>query len=492
MKIKQLAHAFFIRFHQVLGTLLSLVFLMWFISGLVMMYHYYPSASVQDNLEHMNALERLTRPMSEIISSQSLASSEEISTISYEMTGSEPKITIKTTDAKEHIITMDGTLHGSYNEEQLLKVASAWHKEPVRLVDTLCHIDKWLIGAMPFKEWPVYHFAFDNAEESELYLSSRTGLAVQHTNREERFWTYLGAFPHWIYITQLRATGRQPWTDVVIYLSAPGSLMILAGIILGIRSWILARRRRLMTPYVKPWFRWHHLLGLVFGLFVLTFVFSGYMSMRPVPQWMKKTYQVRNLQEDFNGTLRLDMFQLDAQKVIQSTPGIKRLTWTMIGPKAYYKVETTERTFLLDAGRDSLTPFEFNEQETRNLMEAVRGRDGEVTVTLLEDYDFYYVYIRNDYPLPVYRAEVSDPDGSTYYLNPKDGSLRYYNNNTKWRKWLYSGLHTFSIPFFKHHKGLRDTIFWVLMIGGCAVSVTGVYMGTRVLARRAKKLRKQR
>ena len=94
-----------------------------------------------------------------------------------------------------------------------------------------------------------------------------------------RFWAWVGAIPHWIYITRLRATGRQPWTDTVLWLSGIGIAMTLTGIIVGIRAMVQTRRRssnagaRGLTPYVKPLFRWHHLFGLCFGLFVLTWIF---------------------------------------------------------------------------------------------------------------------------------------------------------------------------------------------------------------------------
>ena len=59
-----------------------------------------------------------------------------------------------------------------------------------------------------------------------------------------------------------------------------GCLMCLAGGYLAIRDLRWARRRgKGLTPYKKFWYKWHHLAGLLFGLFVLTFVFSGMMSL---------------------------------------------------------------------------------------------------------------------------------------------------------------------------------------------------------------------
>lgn len=63
------------------------------------------------------------------------------------------------------------------------------------LKDTLNEIDVWLIGAYPFKDFPVYHYCFPDEEKGELYLSSRTGDALQFTTWKSRFWAWVGAIP---------------------------------------------------------------------------------------------------------------------------------------------------------------------------------------------------------------------------------------------------------------------------------------------------------
>ncbi len=52
-----------------------------------------------------------------------------------------------------------------------------------------------------------------------LYISSRTGTAVQLTTASQRFWNWMGAIPHWIYFTSLRER-PELWTQVVVWSSA--------------------------------------------------------------------------------------------------------------------------------------------------------------------------------------------------------------------------------------------------------------------------------
>ena len=47
----------FIKLHRMLGSLLSILFLMWFLTGMVMMYHTYPSVSQKDVVSHAERIE---------------------------------------------------------------------------------------------------------------------------------------------------------------------------------------------------------------------------------------------------------------------------------------------------------------------------------------------------------------------------------------------------------------------------------------------------
>ncbi|KAG1087360.1 hypothetical protein G6F40_013734 [Rhizopus arrhizus] len=74
------------------------------------------------------------------------------------------------------------------------------------------------------------------------------------------------------------------WTWVVIVLSALCTVAAISGIVVGMWRWRFRGHYRsgAKTPYVEPWMRWHHLIGLVAAAFVFTWIFSGLMSMNPL------------------------------------------------------------------------------------------------------------------------------------------------------------------------------------------------------------------
>ena len=131
------------------------------------------------------------------------------------------------------------------------------------------------------------------------------------------------------------------------------------------------------TPYRKRLFRWHHLAGLCFGLFTLTWIFSGFMSLAQVPQWISKVHEPRNVRDEINGSsLALDAYRLDCQRILEQE-GIKNLTWTSLGGYPCYKVETEKETYLVDATIPSeVRRLEVDETFCREMMQHILGKRG--------------------------------------------------------------------------------------------------------------------
>lgn len=112
------------------------------------------------------------------------------------------------------------------------------------------------------EEFPIYKFHFADPERHELYISSKSGEVLQYTDKNSRFWAWLGAIPHWVYFTSLRQDAEL-WIKVVVWLSGIGCVMCIAGIYLGIRDFRLARRRHLISPYKKFWYKASYSRGVI-------------------------------------------------------------------------------------------------------------------------------------------------------------------------------------------------------------------------------------
>lgn len=475
----------FIKTHRILGTLLSILFLMWFVTGIVMIYHHYPSIHGKHALAYDGCI------TSGVIMPDSIMTLNNIDADSVqeaELTGYRgiTLLNIKTNGGESIFNAHTGAKVERLYKPQLDVIAQSWKSAAVVSTDSLNEIDVWLIGAYPFKDYPVYKYAFDDDDATELYLSSRTGRALQLTTAKSRFWAWVGAIPHWIYIKQLRATGRQPWTDVVLWISGIGIIMTLTGIVVGIRSVIMARRKGKLCPYKKPLFRWHHITGLIFGFFVLTFIFSGFMSLQKVPTSLVPYNESYSADDFARGQKFISMsdYAADAKQIIDKG-NVKRMTWTVRAGIPIYNVETADSSYMVNAADSVAQPFIVNEDICRRMASLSLAHGVQYKVTYVTDYEPGYSSVRQSRmrTLPVYKVATDDEYGTCFYVIPRNANAVYSNDNSKLRNTLYTTLHSFNCTFFYNHPILREVLLWIMMIGGAIVSLTGVVMGYRYILR---------
>lgn len=480
----------FYSLHRILGTILSILFLVWFLSGFVMIYHTFPKVSNLDRYASMEALP------DNLIDVDSVFSATQIDSGIL-------KLSLKSFAGNSYFeaMTLDTVLKVSADSAareisnptfaQIEQYAHRWNKAEIAKVDTLRKVEQWIPFGYLKKDFPIYKFYFSDDLKSQLYISSVTGEALQYTNKDNRFWAWVGAIPHWVYFTSLRQNS-QLWSSVVCWLAGIGCIMCLTGIVVGIRAYVLQyrKRKKLKTPYKKQSYKWHHILGFFFGFFVLTFVFSGMMSLADVPQWMVKVHN-QDLQNSqfMPEPVTLNNYKLDYRKVLEEYPDeVKSIEWASFGEIPLYKVVVGKKLHVIDASTESVRLLELTPEKIQRKLAKVHAEP--MTIEVLSEYDNYYVGTSNHLPLPVYKVSVDDADRSTYYINPKNGNTRYYNTNSKIHRWTYQGLHSFEFGFLVKHPILWNIVMWTTMIGGTLVSMTGVWLGFKYIRRKLKKLKK--
>jgi len=139
--------------------------------------------------------------------------------------------------------------------------------------------DQWTIASP--RELPLYKYTVNDELGTQAYVSPTKAEVTVYTTRQSRLLAWLGTIPHWFYFTGLRE--NQPlWYDLVVWTSGIGCILAILGLIMTftqarkVKPFIL----RKAIPY-RGMMRWHYILGTVFGIFVLTWSFSGMLSMEP-------------------------------------------------------------------------------------------------------------------------------------------------------------------------------------------------------------------
>ena len=273
--------------HRWTGVILGLLMLLWCLSGFVMIWAPYPSVTLGGRDYRTEGLAPIRLP--DQIALPDMPDGAFLTSARIEMLADRPVLSL----AWEAGDTGGG--RGLYDLANAAAVTAVTQAEALQVARTyarrhgmssapsvkrLGERDEFTVAGYFNSARPFYEVRLNDSEQTLLYISAKTGEVRQRTTSSLRFWSWLGAIPHWLYFTELRKDA-QLWGQVVIWTSLAGCFLTVLGLFVGVRQF---RRRhstgRRASPYHGAKF-WHHMLGLVFGVLVLTWTFSGFTSMQP-------------------------------------------------------------------------------------------------------------------------------------------------------------------------------------------------------------------
>ena len=274
--------AWLIYTHRWLGIVGGLLFIAWFASGIVMMYARMPTVTLDEHAWHAEPLDvsslRVT-PFEAATTANAPTGSAELG-----MLRGRPVYRFRGRTARA-VFADDGSMIERVSDSDAIEIAREWAPASASTVkyDALVTIpDQW---TLPERQYlPLHLVALGDDADTRLYISSRTGEVVVDATRRERFWGYLGPVTHWLYLPVLRRNGRA-WTQVILWTSGIGCIMCMSGLVVGLFQLSPSARFRQRTggtrsPY-SGLMKWHHYVGLAFGVVTLLWTFSGLMSMGP-------------------------------------------------------------------------------------------------------------------------------------------------------------------------------------------------------------------
>ena len=352
-------------------------------------------------------------------------------------------------------------------------------------------VDQWTIGLRA--ELPLQKYTAADGLNSEIYVSPSRARVILHTTSRDRLLAWLGAIPHWLYFLPLRSDSSL-WSQVVIAFASTGVLFVILG--LGLLFTQVRWRRlpdiRCAIPY-RGMLRWHTILGIGFGWCVLTWTFSGLLSMEPYA-WTRARGLDFNSELYYRPDIDLGAFDSTGQLAEVAANGtmLKEVQFRAFAGTPFLELRyeapdksAISREFLAAESGQPLRLFSATEILAQ-LQAAVPGTIVESAV--LSDYDHYYYGRKSGQsaapPLPVLRVEFDDPARTRYYVDLQTGGLVYLSHSgNRLERWLYRGLHSLDFKFLYSFRPLWDVVVWILLTGGLALSVLGAYLGFKRLAR---------
>ncbi|PTU73512.1 PepSY domain-containing protein [Pseudomonas mangrovi] len=484
----------FYLWHRWLGIGLCLLMVLWFFSGLVMLYVGYPKLTQR---EHLAQLPPLSAEGCCVPLSQALAASGEAqppSAIRLSTVAGTPRYLLRYGPRSIAVDARSGERLEAAGEVDALAAARQFGGEQAMHYRGLVNEDAWSHSRALDGERPLHRVELENG--TLLYISSRSGEVVRDASATERAWNWVGAWLHWLYPLRGGVLDRW-WSDLVIYLALAATLMTLLGIIVGTLRWRLVRpyRSGSRSPY-RGLARWHHIGGLLFGLLALTWIFSGLMSMNPWRLFDNAT--PLDISAYQGGELRAEAFPLPAGQALQvfQQHGLQpsELHWRLVGGRGYLLGIDAQGTSALLAMDGSAPLQRLPDAELLRAAQAIRPHDSP-QVEQLTAYDFYY-YARSEHsmlghlerPLPILRVRFNDPAQTWLHLDPRSGAvLSQLDESRRGSRWLFSLLHSWDWLPLLQQRPLWDLWMWLASLGGLLICLSGSVLGWRRLRGRTRR-----
>lgn len=498
--------------HRYLGIVFSALAVMWFVTGITMMYvGGMPRLTPELRLERIAPIDigqvRLTPAAA--------AERAELGGVPQRATLlsviGRPAYRFGTGRDTTIVFADSGEVAGEFSADQTRQVAAAFMRVPLDKVEytgTLDETDQWTLGMG--RVLPLHKFRIDDGQGTDLYISPATGDAVMLTTTKTRAFAWVSTIPHWLYFAALRDNQRL-WYRVVVWTSGIVAVLAGLGLVLGVVQYRRGRPSLSKAIPYTGWMRWHYVTGVVFGVFTVTWAFSGLLSMEPFEWTNARGVEVRPTALS-GGPLQLAAYQpMDAAAWDRLLGGsaLKEVDFVRMQDESYYVVRRTsadghdlgkrerlhqpypvagrvdpDRLIVSAATLEPRTqPF-----ATDAIVARVRAAVPDEAVAgyeLLTDYDSYYYSRNRQTPLPVVRIRFADPAATWLYVDPAMNQvLASIPRYARLERWLYNGLHSLDFGYL-YTRPLWDIVMLVLLVGGLASSAIGLYLGLKRVVRAA-------
>src|SRR5260370_20030601 len=193
-------------FHRYLGIAVGILMLVWFASGIVMMYVGFPRLTKQ---ERLSALAPIPWQACCRVADGLIPDDQQFYRVQVENLLGVPVLRLRRPPRPDAVIDLAegvGVRRFDTADARAIALDTVTRIAGPAAVASAATIDEdqWTIRRY-HPDRPVHPFTFDDPERSTIYVSSTSGQIVLRTTSTQRFWNWLGAIPHSFYLTALRS-----------------------------------------------------------------------------------------------------------------------------------------------------------------------------------------------------------------------------------------------------------------------------------------------
>lgn len=475
--------------HRWLGIGVCVLFVVWFASGLIMLYVNSPQLTQSEELRSLEAIDwgQLKIGPAEAIASAGYSAFPKL--VRLEMLAGAPYYRLSGWNGETMSISaVDGTPLNGVAAPAAVSIAQhyasaastpSWNTE----IDS----DQWTFESKFDAARPFHLVSLNDSQGTELYVSSRSGQVVLDTTRAERFWNWPGEVAHLAEFADFRQR-ELLWRQFMLWSTVLSTIVATLGIWLGIKRLRLIRRYprgNSMTPY-RGMMKWHHVVGLLGGLFLWVWIIGGLVYLRPMGFLERQTTSPASLHR-YAGQTAPD-FPVDLTSLGSAAPDdIRQADFKWLGGKPLVVLRNgTAESTVFDTAEGRIRPLRTEEllSAAGHLLETGAIERSAILSRPDEHWHTFRLTYRQ---LPILRVEFGDPARHWFHIDPWSGDiLNMTTSGDRAFRWLFNGLHKLDFLVLLEHKWLRDFVVLPLMVSGLIISVTGVIVGFRYVKRKRR------
>jgi hypothetical protein len=518
--------------HRWLGIGLGVMSVVWFISGIVLMYYGMPHLTAGERLFRMRPLDLSAVAVTPVDAARTagLTGKKSPTRLRIDMLGDRPIYrfnsgptfgiwTVVYADTGEQMGPMDAAAAMNLMRRFVPERAAT-----LRYDAYLTAPDNFVMYPFLQEHLPMHRISLGDAAGTEYYVSERSGEAVMKTDTLGRILGFSGYILHRLFWWRQKTW----WNTLLIPLSLLGIVATLTGLIAGVWRFSPSARFRQKrvpshTPYAS-WMKWHHYAGLIFGLITFTWMFSGAVTVHAIPGIGDSPMTKKQREAITGGSLNLKPLTIaglkGAARAVAGAFPLREMEVLQFEGKPYFigyrpPAEGEVAPWVTKSVTEFISPLidhdhvlvsatvpeqgVFRQFDQTRMLEIARRAMPGVPVkdaVWLHEFDSYYYdrlssfdlgKIKDGRSLPALRVRFDDPKQTWLYLTPQQGQMVKYDADDRVNRWSYYGLHGLDFSFMFNRRPLWDIIALLLLIGGTALSMTTLVPTWKRLSKHARR-----
>ena len=272
---------------------------------------------------------------------------------------------------------------------------------------------------------------------------------------------------------------------MVWWVSLFGILGVIAGIILGLKHTVTGWKRgsQLLASPFRGWLAWHHKIGVIFGVFVLLWIFSGWLSMdhgrlfsTPDPSFNQET--------NLRGIRLSTALRQVSKEDLNEFSNVREFEISALAGQAMLIAKNGQASELLMIETDLIPNQDFLISVAQTAVSNAWPSDSIRDTYMVAEDDIYGHLREGSLPETTLRIALDDVDGTWVHINLDDGRIiSIVDKSRRMYRWLFNGIHSLDLPGLADTRPLWDVLMVFFMFVGFAFSSTGLVIAYTRLGR---------